>query len=191
MDRGLDPTAALLLVGAVRVAGALPVLRWRLAGAIVAMAVDLSDLFLLGLIYPGGWPASLDYQAFDKWADQAYLLTFLIVAVRDFPRIPRVVAVASYAWRAVGFLGFELGVVPREGLLLFPNLLEFWFLVVAAQLLVAPGFRWTWRRALVVGLPVLAAKEAQEWALHAARLFDSFTFFDALRWLRERLPGDG
>ena len=58
----MDPALALALVGAVRIAGALPVLRWRLAGALVAMAVDLSDLFLLGLIYPNGWPATLDYQ---------------------------------------------------------------------------------------------------------------------------------
>jgi hypothetical protein len=179
----MDPALALALVGAVRIAGALPVLRWRLAGALVAMAVDLSDLFLLGLIYPNGWPATLDYQAFDKWADQAYLATFLAAALRGFPRLPAVVAVVAYAWRMVGFVGFELGAVPREGLLVFPNLLEFWFLAVSVQLRWRPGFRWTWGRVVLVGAPVLAAKELQEWALHAARLFDTFTFFDALRWL--------
>jgi hypothetical protein len=44
----------------------------------------------------------------------------------------------------------------------------------------------------VVLVPLIGAKEVQEWALHWARLFDTVTFLDALdqiqRWL-SRLVG--
>ena len=43
-------------------------------GAILAIVVDFSDLFMMNLIDFGEvW----DYQSFDKWIDQVYMLTFL------------------------------------------------------------------------------------------------------------------
>ncbi len=57
----------MVLIGAVRVLGALPVLRWPFAGALVAIAVDLSDLVFLNLVPPGArgrgpkpWPPKPD-----------------------------------------------------------------------------------------------------------------------------------
>ena len=35
-----------LIIAAVRIAGSLPVLRWAFAGAILAILVDFSDLFM-------------------------------------------------------------------------------------------------------------------------------------------------
>ena len=72
-------TLEVLVIGAIRIAGSLPVLRWPLAGGILAILVDLSDLLLRDLLDLGGIP---DYQAFDKWLDQVYLAAFLIVALR-------------------------------------------------------------------------------------------------------------
>ena len=71
---------------------ALPVLRWAFAGALIAIAVDLSDLFIRDFVDAGGIP---NYQAFDKWLDQAYLVTFLVVALR-WDGIPRTVAIALF-----------------------------------------------------------------------------------------------
>ena len=70
---------------------------------IVAVLVDLSDLFLRSYLSLGG---VRDYQAFDKWLDQVYMLTFLITALR-WPGRPRQVAVGLYAFRMVGFAAFE------------------------------------------------------------------------------------
>jgi hypothetical protein len=72
-------TTEMWLIAAVRLLGALPVLRWAFVGALVAMAVDQSDLFMMNLIHLGGVS---DYQTFDKYLDQAYLLAFLVVAWR-------------------------------------------------------------------------------------------------------------
>ncbi|HEX2754023.1 MAG TPA: hypothetical protein VHM48_01095 [Candidatus Limnocylindrales bacterium] len=175
-------TLEVLVIGAVRVLGSLPVLRWPLAGGILAILVDLSDLLLRDTLDLGGIP---DYQAFDKWADQVYLGLFLVVALR-WSGVERSIAVGLYVFRLVGFVAFELS-GERVLLLVFPNVFEPWFLTVAAVHHWRPGF--AWRPATVVaGLATLTAlKEVQEWALHGARLFDgisSLEFIDRVRrWL--------
>src|SRR3972149_4204940 len=86
-----------LIIGAVRVLGALPVLRWAFVGGLVAIAADGSDVFLMNLLDLGGLG---DYQHFDKFADQAYLLTFLVVALR-WQGPPRSIALGLYASRPI------------------------------------------------------------------------------------------
>jgi hypothetical protein len=120
-------TTEMWIIAAVRIASALPVLRWPLAGAFIALFVDLSDLFLRDWLQLGGVK---DYQRFDKWLDQAYMITFLIVALRWEP-VPRNIAVALFSFRLAGFVAFQL-TGDRAVLLLFPNLFEYWFIFIAA-----------------------------------------------------------
>ena len=175
-------TPEVLVIGAIRVLGSLPVLRRPLAGALLAIGVDLADLLLRDVLDLGGIP---DYQSFDKWVDQVYLGAFLVVALR-WPDPERAIAVALYAFRLVGFVAFEL-TGERALLLLFPNVFELWFVVVAARHQFRPGAVW---RPLTIGATLavlLAVKEVQEWALHGARLFDgisSLEFLDSVRrWM--------
>ena len=182
----MDPV--ILGVGLFRVAGSLLVLRWPFWGGVAAVVVDLLDLLLFDLAMRSGWAgvATVDgYQAFDKWLDQVYLAAFLVVAARDFGPGPRAVAVVLWAFRFAGFVAFEAGWLPREGLLLVPNLFEPWFLAVAFQQRYVPGFRWTMPRGAAVLGVLLAVKLIQELALHVARLFDSMTFLGALQSLWE------
>ena len=186
MSHPPEVSPEVLVIGAIRILGSLPVLRWPLAGGILAVLVDLSDLLLRDVLDLGGIP---DYQAFDKWIDQVYLATFLIVALRW--RDPeRAIAVALYAFRLVGFVAFELS-GERALLLLFPNLFEVWFLLVAAIHRFRPGF--TWRTGPLVGAlaVLLVAKELQEWALHGARLFDGVSSLEFLDAVRRWLTGGG
>jgi len=44
----------ILIIAAIRIAGSLPVLRWPLAGGILAVLVDLSDLLLRDALDLGG-----------------------------------------------------------------------------------------------------------------------------------------
>ncbi len=120
-------TTEMWIIAAVRVAGALPVLRWPLAGAFIAIFVDLSDLFLREWIDLGGVK---DYQRFDKWLDQAYMLTFLAVALR-WQAAPRNISVVLYVFRLVGVIAFEI-TDDRDILLAFPNVFEYWFIFIAA-----------------------------------------------------------
>ncbi len=175
-------TLEVLVIALVRIAGSLPVLRWPLAGGILAILIDLSDLLLMNVLDLGGVP---DYQRLDKVLDLAYMATFLIVALR-WTGPDRWVSVALFTWRMVGFVAFELS-GERALLPLFPNVFEPWFLLVALL-----HHRWVpvpWTKpSLVVALgSLLAVKEIQEWALHYARLFDDITALEAIdrawRWL--------
>jgi hypothetical protein len=175
-------TLGVIVIVAVRILGSLPVLRWPLAGGLLAIVVDLSDLLLADLFGLGG----VDYQALDKWLDQVYLLTFLIVALR-WSDPARLIAVALYLVRLVGFVAFEL-TGERTILLVFPNVFEFWFLFVAA---VGDDRVASWRPLATAALllALTAAKLAQEWALHGARLFDDIGALEAIDLVWRRLTG--
>jgi len=176
-------TLEVLVIAFIRIAGSLPVLRWPFVGALIAILVDLSDLLLQDILDLGGLP---DYQALDKGIDQVYLAAFLAVAWR-WAGPARTVAIVLYAFRLVGFVAFEL-THERALLLLFPNVFEFWFLLVAA--IGAPRVAGWSRRHIVAVLAVLTAlKEFQEWALHGARLFDSIGAVEFLQLVWARLTG--
>lgn len=176
-------TAEILVIAAIRIAGSLPVLRWPLAGGVLAILVDLSDLLVRDVLDLGGIG---DYQTLDKWLDQVYMATFLIVAVR-WTGVARTIAVALYAYRMVGFLLFEL--TGERGLLLvFPNVFELWFLLVAAVGAERVA-RWSAPRVAMALVALTGAKEAHEWALHGARLFDGISSLEFLDLVRRRLTG--
>lgn len=175
-------TLEVLIIALVRIAGSLPVLRWPLAGGILAILVDLSDLLLMNVLDLGGVP---DYQRLDKVLDLVYMGTFLVVALR-WTGPDRWMSVALFAWRMVGFVAFEM-TGERALLLAFPNVFEPWFLLVALL-----HHRWNpvpWSaRSLVPAMGgLVAVKELQEWALHWAKLFDGITALEAIdrvwRWL--------
>jgi hypothetical protein len=175
-------TFEIAFIALYRVLGSLPAWRWPLAGGLLAIFVDLTDLYWMDLMGP-----LPDYQTFDKLADQVYLAVFVLVALR-WSGPERAISVVLYLFRMAGFLAFEL-TGERAVLLLFPNVFEFWFLFVAAWHHVRPAMAWTWPRLAAVLVPLIAAKELQEWALHWARFFDNVTFLDALDQVRRWLLG--
>lgn len=175
-------TPELLVVAAVRIAGSLPVLRWPFAGALLAIAVDLSDLFLRDYLDLGGLG---DYQAVDKWLDQFMLVLFLVVALRWGGPV-RIIAVLLYLFRLEGFILFEL-TGERIVLVLFPNVFETWFLVAAFLAWRGTGFAYTGPRVAALLAACTAVKLVQELALHAWLVFDAYSTIDVVnaitRWL--------
>src|SRR3972149_5090215 len=157
-------TLEMLIIAAVRLSGSLPVLRWAFIGALIALLTDLSDLFLMNLIDLGGVRG---YQSFDKWLDQVYMLTFLVVAVR-WEAAPRTIAVVLYAYRLAGFAGFGV-TEERAVLIFFPNVFEVWFLLIAG----VKQFHLDFRRSPVLvstaAALLLGVKMFPEYALHVGR----------------------
>ena len=169
-----------IVIALVRVTGALPVLRWALAGALIAIAVDLSDLFQMNLLDLGGVG---NYQALDKWLDLSYMVTFLIVALR-WKGPARTVAAALFALRMVGFATFE-ATGNRWVLLVFPNAFEFWFVFVAALHHYWPTYQLTATRSLLLLTPIVVLKEVHEYLLHGWRGLDDYVATDLVRdWWR-------
>jgi hypothetical protein len=176
-------TLEALIIAIVRVAGSLPVLRWAFAGAIIAVLVDFSDLFMMNLLNLGGLS---NYQAFDKWLDLVYMATFLVAALR-WQGTARNLAIGLFALRIVGVGVFELADW-RGVLLFFPNLFEFWVIFVAGLKHYRPTYAMTPMRAALWLTPLLALKEFQEYALHGGRWLDKYRAVDVAAdwwdWLR-------
>lgn len=177
-------TPELALVVAIRLAGSLPVLHWPLAGALIAILVDLSDLLLFDLL--GLWSV-VDYQSFDKVMDLAYMATFLAVALR-WAGPERAVAAVLFTFRMAGLVAFE-ATGERAVLLWFPNVFETWFLLIAG--LHAAGRRpaWTPARVAAALAAATAVKLLHEWALHGARVFDGIGPLEFLELVRRSLLG--
>ena len=97
------------------------------------------------------------------------------------------VAIALYAFRLVGFVAFELS-HERALLLLFPNVFEFWFILVAA-LGASRVAGWSTPRLAAVLIVLTGLKEVHEWALHGARLFDGIGALEAVDLLWRTLTG--
>ncbi len=173
-----------LIIAAVRIAGSLPVLRWAFAGAILAILVDFSDLFMMNLLPFGGVQ---DYQSFDKTVDLAYMVTFVVVALR-WSGTPRTVAIALFGYRILGVVIFEVSSA-RGVLLLFPNVFEFWFVFVAGVKRFRPDYEITWRRAAVWMIPLLLLKEFQEYVLHWNQALDDYIAVDLVVSWWERIVG--
>jgi hypothetical protein len=160
-----------VIISIARILGSLLVFKWAFVGGVIALIVDLSDLFMMNLLRLGG---VRNYQSLDKWLDQVYMAAFLIVAVTRWSGPARNVAIVLYAYRMVGFVMFEV-TEWRPGLLFFPNVFEFWFLFVASLPHWWPRLRFN-RTTVALSLAVLTPlKLGQEYVIHWAQLLDSFT----------------
>lgn len=137
-----------------------------------------------------------NYQEWDKWVDQVYILLFLVVAWR-WTGLERNIALGLFAYRLVGFIAF-LGGAGRELLIFFPNVFEFWFLYVASR----PHWpaRWVGKvdgvpppldaRTAVRWLLILTAlKVFHEYVLHTGKWLDDFTALDAVDAIWDFLSG--
>jgi hypothetical protein len=175
-------TWQMVAIGAYRVAGSLPVLKWPFAGALIAVLTDFGDLFLMDWL--GGIP---DYQRFDKVCDLAYMATFAIVALRWRP-LERNIALGLFAFRMIGDALFEL-TGARIVLFAFPNLFEFWFIFVAARDRFRPSFTLHGRSTVIALALLLLAKETQEWLLHVNQFLDSYVATDVVADLWHSLTG--
>ena len=158
-----------VVIGLIRISGSLPVLRCALAGALIAIVVDFSDLFWWNLIDLGGLR---NYQAFDKWVDLVYMGTFLLAALR-WRGLARNVALGLFGFRMIGVAVFEV-TQARWVLMVFPNVFEFWFVFIAARNHFFSRYELTARRVVLWLLIVLVLKEGQEYFLHVWQYLDRF-----------------
>ena len=163
------------LAAGLKFAAALPVLRWPLAGAVIAILADNLDVVVMNYVDLGGGGIR-NYHAFDKWTDLFALATYFIVTLRWEGR-DRAVAMALFALRLFGVALFEV-TGWRGALILLPNLFETWFLYVCMRSAWLPDGAATARRALLAGL--VACKVVQEIALHGVQVMDRYNLKDVL-----------
>jgi len=164
-----------VVIALIRITGSLPVLRWAYFGALLAILVDFSDLFWMGVLDLGGVP---NYQTFDKWLDLVYMGAFFYVSIR-WIGYDKTISIILFICRIFGLLIFEFTGL-RLALLYVPNVFEFWFLFVAARKHFYPLHAMSLRGTLIALTCCTILKIGQEWVLHGWKYLDKFTFFEAL-----------
>lgn len=170
---------AFLFVVVVRLVVPLAILRWPLAGGILALVVDALDVVIVDAIaYAIGQPSEFGpfYAQTDKYFDTYYLSLELIVVRRWPEALPRRVATYLFLWRLAGVVAFEV-TGHRPLLLVFPNLFENFFLYVLVVRRWAPALMpRTAVQVIAVVVVLLVPKLAQEWLLHVEQLHPWFWF---------------
>lgn len=174
---------AALIVIALRAVLPLTILRWPLAGGILAMVIDALDVVLVDAIAGVlGQPGEFGpfYSQIDKWLDLYYLGLELIVVRRWPESLPRDAAILLFVWRLAGVIAFEVTAY-RPLLLIFPNLFENFYLYVLIVRHWFPRFMpRTIPQLLVVLGALLVPKMIQEYVLHWEQLHP-------WQWLREQV----
>jgi hypothetical protein len=172
-----------VIVLALRLTLPLTVVRWHLAGAIIAIVADAVDV----LIYQLTSFPELGYHRVDKLLD-LYTMSLLLGVSLQWGRGVALMSSALFTFRVVGVLLFELS-GHRLILMGFPNVFEFFYLFNAARLHYVPEYEMTPTRSLGWLLALTSAKLAQEYVLHSARWLDQWSAGDILRsLLRELIP---
>ena len=184
-------TAETLLIVGLRILLPLTILRWPLAGGIVALLADALDIVLASLVDLGGlW----QYHNLDKFLDTYYLGLEAIVAQR-WTALPRWTATLLFAYRLTGVVLFEVTNI-RLFLFFFPALFENFFLFYAALLRFFPEYDLTPRRLAFWLAILLVPKMVQEYVLHYKQWLDDVVaveviedvvrtvlgWFGAIRW---------
>jgi hypothetical protein len=168
---------------AVRLLVPLVILRRPLLGGVLAIFADLSDIAIFNL---WGWPP-WPYHQLDKALDIYYLALEVWVA-RRWAATERRVAFALFGYRLVGVVLFEsLGW--RSAMMIFPNVFEWWFLLVLLRDRFRPSYTFTPARTAGWLFVLLVPKLGQEYALHGARWLDQWVLSDVVRAVWGRLTG--
>ena len=174
---------AALIVVALRLALPLTILRWPLAGGLLALVVDAVDVVLVDLIAGVlGQPGEFGpfYAQLDKYLDLYYLALEVVVARRWTEPVLRRTAYLLFGWRLVGVILFEI-TVSRPLLVVFPNLFENFFIYILVARRWFPRFvPKTVAQTVIVSLVLLIPKEIQEFVLHWEELHP-------WQWLRDTL----
>jgi hypothetical protein len=173
-----EATLGLAIVLGLRLTVPLTILRWPLAGGVLAILVDTVDILFFQTF---GFPSFIGYHEIDKLLDSYYLVLEVIV-VQRWPGMPRGIASVLFIYRMIGVAILEV-TDARGALVAFPNLFEFYFLFYAACQRFAPEYRLTAGRTAGWLVILLIPKMGQEYVLHGAKLLDHAVAKDIIvRW---------
>ena len=177
-------TAETLLIVVLRILLPLTILRWPLAGGIIALLADALDIVLASLVDLGGlW----QYHNLDKFLDTYYLGLEAIVAQR-WTALPRWTATLLFGYRLIGVVLFEATNI-RLFLFFFPALFENFFLFYAVLLRFFPEYDLTPRRLAYWLAILLVPKMIQEYVLHYQQWLDDVVAVEVIEDVTRTILG--
>jgi len=145
-----------------RLIAPLLMLKWPLLGGLAAVFADATDVLFVNILGKGEYPF---YLLLDKMLDLYYLLLMTILSFR-WGALVHNIMVGLFLWRTFGII--LLSIFNFEWLLIvFPALVEFFFLFCAARDRFFPRFIFTPKRLMLVLLALFIIKFTQESILHS------------------------
>ncbi len=124
-DPNITPQVIVLLL---RLLVPFTILRWPLAGTILAILADSSDVLVFDY-FDYGFLSGIQYHVLDKIFDM-WQLFFEFLVVRSWMDVlARKTGMILFGWRALGFLVFIIFGL-REAFFLAPNIFEYFFLAM-------------------------------------------------------------
>jgi hypothetical protein len=166
-------TATIIIIVALRIIVPLGIFRWPLALGIVSILLDGADVILANVLAPllgDAGNMGPHYHQLDKVLDMYFLAFMAATSLRWNSHLARNTSLGLFAWRAIGFVLFEITGM-RAVLLLFPNLFENFFVYYLVVRRFFPRIVPRTIKQLLITLVILAIpKLAQEWVLHYAQL---------------------
>ena len=159
----MDASSVSVLVVLMRLVVPLSIFRWPLAGILLSIAADASDVMIFevtGYGFFGGM-----YHHLDKVFDIYYLFFAWLVARKWHDVLARRTAALLFWWRALGVAAFEL-TGWRPIFLIAPSIFENFYIFRAVAVKIKPSFAFTARSMLIALLMVGIPKIAQEYVMH-------------------------
>lgn len=154
------------VVVALRLVVPLLILRFWVAGGIIAMLLDGADVIITDALDIGGF--GTHYAELDKVLDCYYLSLELLIALGWRNAWVRLPAVLLFAYRVIGVVLFET-TQARVFLFIFPNMFENWWLYAAIVMKWFPrAIPHNVRTLAIPMVALLVPKMAQEYLLHFA-----------------------
>jgi len=124
----IDPNITSVIVILLRLLVPFTILRWPLAGTILAILADSSDIMIFeGFGY--GFLSSIPYHYLDKVFDMWQLFFEFLVVRTWIDVLARKTGMILFGWRFVGFLAFMIFGL-REAFFFAPNIFEYFFLTM-------------------------------------------------------------
>ena len=156
------------------------ILRWPLAGTILAILADTSDI----IIFEAFWYGFLDgipYHILDKVFDMWALFFEFLVVLRWKDVLAKKAGIVLFSWRAVGFLVFIIFGL-REAFFFAPNIFEYFFIVMLVVWKFNKKFELK-RKSLAIMLVAIAIpKLFIEYLMHF-----KFQYGDTWVWFRDNV----
>lgn len=156
------------------------ILRWPLAGILLSIAADASDVMIFEVTGYGFFDGI--YHRLDKVFDIYYLFFAWLIALKWEDVLARRTATLFFWWRAAGVAAFE-ATGYRPLFLIAPSIFENFYIFRLIAVKIKPSFTFTMRSLLIVLLAVGIPKIVQEYIMHFRYIDQVWNFIrDNLFW---------
>ena len=140
------------------------ILRWPLAGTILAILADTSDVLIFDY-FDYGFLSGIQYHVLDKIFDMWQLFFEFLVVLRWKDVLAKNIGKFLFGWRFIGFVVFLIFGV-REVFVFAPNIFEFFFLAMLIIWKFKPKFKLNKKSLIIILLIVGIPNIIKEYLMH-------------------------